>query len=160
MTREFEGFVKLAVLLTACISLDTHILVSTLQDTHLFQIDSGSTISRVESAAKGFISNLPTLAVSNIARRIVKGKQSTYVNSSLVVQVTPRGAFLLEFNIATREFTQLAGWELLEEGVKSNAKPLEIVAASVNPSQVVLALTGGRLITLTVTELDQFREVV
>jgi DNA damage-binding protein 1 len=103
---------------------------------------------------------LPTLAVSNIARRIVKGKQSTYVNSSLVVQVTPRGAFLLEFNIATREFTQLAGWELLEEGVKSNAKPLEIVAASVNPSQVVLALTGGRLITLTVTELDQFREVV
>lgn len=142
---------------------DTHIIVSTLQDTHLLRIsDSGgtTTLTRIEdSPAGGLITTFPTLAISNVARRVIGANgQASYVNSSLVVQVTPKSALLLEHNEGLGTYTQLAGWEV--HSGSTAGRPLEIVAASINPSQVLVALSGGRLVALSITEKDQFREVV
>ena len=96
-------------------------------------------MSRVPNA--GLVTNLPTLAFGNVARRLsnLQGK-SSYVNSQLVVQVTRHGAYIFNYDAALGSFSEHAsGWEV-------DGK--EIVAASINPSQVLLALTGGRLVAL------------
>jgi len=93
---------------------------------------------------------LPTLAFGNVARRVTdaSGKFS-YVNSPLVVQVTLEGALLLEYNMAMGTYVQHDKWELRE-----------VVAASVNPSQVILALNGGRLVALNIAQDNTFNVVV
>lgn len=67
-----------------------------------------------------------------------------------MVQVTPRGAFLLEYDVVMGTYVQHSRWE--ERG-------REVVAASVNPSQVVLALNGGRLVALNITQENVFNVV-
>lgn len=128
---------------------DRYILVSTNRSTHLFEIDdSGSTttITPVDSATiQSLVTTEATLAFSNLARRSSVGGSSVYKNSPLVVQVVASGARLLKSN------TAFGGYELVAEyPVLSNApygqRPLEVVAASANASQLVMAASGGKLI--------------
>jgi DNA damage-binding protein 1 len=136
-------------------STDSRILVSTLQSTHLFQInDAGGSASLYYvrgASTTGFVFNSPTLAFGNVARRVIDANgKSNYVNSPLVVQVTPWGAFLLEDDMMMGTYVQHARWE--EQGI-------EVVAASVNPSQVILALNGGGLVALKIED-NAFKVVV
>lgn len=97
---------------------------------------------------EGLRINESTIAFSNIAQRITgRDGKATYQNSSLVVQVTSSGATLLEFDESLRIYMKLDRWE-----VKANAfedPNAEIVAASVNSSQVALAISGGKLVLLS-----------
>ncbi|KAG7445774.1 uncharacterized protein BT62DRAFT_969553 [Guyanagaster necrorhizus] len=115
-------------------TLHTGIVVSTLEETHFLRFDSFSTLVLENSALNGFVTDTPTLCVYNITAREVG--TSSYNSSSMIVQVAPRGVFLLD------KFLQIDHWKPIG-GV-------EIVAASVNASQVLLALAGGQLLTLKV----------
>lgn len=97
------------------------------------------------------MTNLSTLAFGNVARRVTTSGKASYVNSQLVVQVTRQGAFLHEYDLALGMYVHRATWGL--EG-------MEVVAASLNPSQVVLAFSGGKLVALSIAEGDAFRVVV
>ncbi|KAF5382718.1 hypothetical protein D9615_002834 [Tricholomella constricta] len=141
-------------------TIDTHILVSTLDATHLFRInDAGgdTTLTYVQETGitenSGLITNLPTLAFGNVSRRVIGASGiASYVNSQQVVQVTRKEVLLLECDIASGSYQQLTKWAF-NDG-------LEVTAASVNPSQVILASRGGRLVALGMTDDNQFRVVV
>lgn len=138
------------------LSTDSHILVSTLRSTHLFRMnDAGNstTIMHVERApTTGLVSNGPTLAFGNVARRLTDANgKSSYVNSSLVVQVTPKGAFLFEYDLVLGTYVQHARWE---------QRGSAIVAGSVNPSQVILGLNGGKLVALSIAQDNSFNVVL
>ncbi|GLB38302.1 putative CPSF A subunit region [Lyophyllum shimeji] len=137
----------------------SHILASTLEASHLFRIDDAggdTTLTHVQETGltdkSGLITNLPTLAFGNVTHR-VKGPsgKANYLNSQLVVQVTRQGATLLQYDVATGLFQQVAGWTL---------NGLQVVAASVNPSQVLLALNGGRLVCLGMEDGKTFHPIV
>lgn len=70
-----------------------------------------------------------------------------------MVQVTSRTVTLLDYNAGLGEYSHLADWQM------GGAGPAEIVAASINGSQVLVAATGGRLTALTI-ENDKFREIM
>jgi DNA damage-binding protein 1 len=142
-----------------CFRTDSHMLVSTLNDTKLFRFESRSTISHIEPAANGFMTHLPTLAASNVSKRLPKKasqQSSTYANSSFVVQVTPKGTCLLEFDIGLDEYTRAGElWTPEQQGHGWQGR--DIVAASVNASQFVLALSYGRVVVLNLTGDDKFQ---
>lgn len=108
---------------------------------------------------KGFITHESTIAFANVAQR-VKGQdgKARYTNSSLVVQVTGTGAALLELDEGLQIYAQIDHWS-----VKANTADdpsAEIVAASINSSQVALAVSGGKLALLSVAEDKKLRIVV
>ncbi|KAF8158252.1 mono-functional DNA-alkylating methyl methanesulfonate N-term-domain-containing protein [Crassisporium funariophilum] len=140
--------------------LYSHIVVSTLNETHLFQInDRGNkpTFARMEiSSFAGLVAKQPTLAFSNIYERV----NGIYQDSSLVVQVVPTGAFLLQWDFELIAYVERASWEV-KNIATSNARTPEIVAASINASQVALALNGGHRVVLCIeNNAIQFREVM
>lgn len=143
------------------VSEDSHILVSTLQSTSLFKINDVNgtlSLSYVEGdVLSGLRVDLPTLAFANVARRVKVGNApAKYENSSLVVQVTARGVFLLELDPVTGSHLEVNRW--IPEGQGTfGEKQRDIVAASVNPSQVAVALFGGKLIVLSIAENDELR---
>ena len=128
----------------------SHIVVSTLQETYVFRFedDKGTTVSSVGGSDKGFLSSR-TLAVSNIQRRI-PGPPSAYVDSSLVVQVVPEGLLLLNYDPGLREYTRVGDLWTLDKFSDGNSSwaGREIVAADINASQIVIALSRGRLVQL------------
>ncbi|KAG6831954.1 hypothetical protein H0H92_006555 [Tricholoma furcatifolium] len=130
---------------------DSHILVSTLTSTHLFRMGDagGATLSHVKDTGlvqdSGLITELPTLAFANVARRVVdNNRKPSYCNSSFVVQVTKKGARLSEYDIVSRTYEKVHEW-CPDPGT-------EVVAADVNASQIFLALKGGRLVALVIEE--------
>ena len=138
----------------------SHLVVSTLSETHLFQINdqgANTTFRPVERAPfNGLVTKKPTLAFSNFYKR----QDGKYVDSSLVVQVVPSGAFLLEWDAAMGTYMERATWKV-ENTAIFNAKPLEIVAANVNGSQVALALSGGTRALLCIqNNAIEFRELL
>ena len=138
----------------------SHLVVSTVNETHLFQINdqgANTTFQRVEIAPhNGLITKKPTLAFSNFYKR----QDGKYVNSSLVVQAVPNGAFLLEWDATMGNYMERATWKV-ENTALYNAKPLEIVAANVNGSQVALALSGGTRALLCIqNNALEFRELI
>ena len=143
------------------VSEDSHILVSTLQSTSLFKINDVNgtlSLSYVEGdALSGLRVDVPTLAFANVARRVKVGNApAKYENSSLVVQVTARGVFLLELDPVIGSHVEVNRW--IPEGQGTfGERQRDIVAASVNPSQVVIALHGGKLIVLSIAEKDELR---
>lgn len=143
-----------------CASTSTHIVVSTLHETHVlrFEDDQGTIVSRVGGSDKGFLSSR-TLAVSNIQRRIPgdRSTPSTYVDSSLVVQVVPEGLLLLNYESSLREYSRIGDLWTPDKFADGNAPSWnrEIVAADINASQVVIALKHGRLVLL-ILEGDRF----
>ena len=139
----------------------SYIVVSTLHETHVLRLedDKGTLVSCVGGSAKGFMSSR-TLAVSNIQRRIPKDGStgSTYVDSSLVVQVVPKGLLLLDYDSSLREYTRIGDLWTLDKFSDANSASWadrEIVAADINASQVVIALNRGRLVLL-ILDGDRF----
>ena len=65
------------------------------------------------------------------------------------MQVVPNGAFLLEWEDILGTFVERASYELTNLA-EQGTRPLEIVAASINSSQVALALSGGTIIILCI----------
>ncbi|KAJ7134358.1 CPSF A subunit region-domain-containing protein [Mycena epipterygia] len=144
---------------------DGHILVSTPQDTHIFEMKEADKLEQVETVSVGFAPGR-TLAARNIQRvkihdakkkgnTTLEPERTEYLDSSLVIQVTSNGAFLLEFEMDT--FTQIHEYD-----VTSRGEERQVVAASINPTQAVLALDNGKLLCLTVNStgktLDLIRE--
>jgi DNA damage-binding protein 1 len=142
----------------AAYSFDSHIVVSTTQDTHLFRLEVASVISRVVPSSAGFILNLPTLALCNV----IRGQHDEFGNaasdSSLVVQVTPKDLVLLESDLLG-EYIRIESWspKCLSQQRNQGDIDSQIVAASVNPSQFVLAISGAILVLLKLNENDRFQ---
>jgi DNA damage-binding protein 1 len=114
----------------------------------------------VDSDTNGFVSGQPTLALQNMLRRFPKKKGvagSSYANSSLVVQVTPTAVKVVEFNIAMDTFCQVGEPWTPERQARHDPtwRDREIVAASVNASQIVLGLSGSRLALFNLNEKDE-----
>ncbi|KAG2145900.1 CPSF A subunit region-domain-containing protein [Suillus clintonianus] len=135
-----------------------HIAVSTLQKTHVFRVDNASSISSIDGDKNvGFITDLPTLMVSNILRRTRNAEnKSDYADSAFVVQVVSKGLLLLEYDPGLQQYTRIGEpWTLemfADPGKEGLWKGREVVAASVNASQIVLALNWGRVVLLTLDD--------
>ena len=127
-------------------------MISTPRETHLFRMDEDE--ERLwymdPITVSGLVTNQPTLALANVMRRLpgVSGA-SAYDDSSFVVQVTPVGISVLEMDpeLGTTSFI---GSLLL--GETSAWKDKRVVAASINASQVVIALDGGVIASFSLDE--------
>lgn len=137
----------------------THIVVSTLNRTHLLRFEEarGSVISSLPESPSGFETSTCTISLSNIMRLTRKDSSLIYdEHSSLVVQVVPKGLLLLEYSLEAGGFVRKS--ELPLDKVKDrNLLPQalsgqEIVAADINASQIVLALKYGWMMQLTVMD--------
>ncbi|TFK48656.1 hypothetical protein OE88DRAFT_1663726 [Heliocybe sulcata] len=138
-------------------SLHTHIVVTTPTNTHILRIDGPDAFTHLTSSTTGFATDERTLAVANVARRTRNPGQSgsSYTDSAFVVQVTPGKVVLLEFDEALQTFSA-TGEQWLPHAEGPTGKYDEIVAASVNASQFVLGLTGGRVVVLNLGEDNRF----
>lgn len=137
----------------------THIVVSTLNRTHLLRFEEarGSVISSLPESPSGFETSTCTISLSNIMRLTRKDSSLIYdEHSPLVVQVVPKGLLLLEYSPEAGGFVRKS--ELPLDKVKDrNLLPQalsgqEIVAADINASQIVLALKYGWMMQLTVMD--------
>ncbi|KAH9841501.1 mono-functional DNA-alkylating methyl methanesulfonate N-term-domain-containing protein [Rhodofomes roseus] len=132
-------------------TVDSHIIASTLEETYVFRFDSAESITRLDPSTDGLLASVPTLAIKNIPRRTTAGGKSAYVDSSLVVQVTPQKLRLVEYDKALGLFSLVSeGWDAQKEG-------RSIVAADLNASQVVLGLGRGRLALYNLSDSRQFQ---
>ena len=134
--------------------LDSHLVVSTVHETVVFELGNDNDISRVDAISSGFVTHLPTLATCNISR---VNDVSSNADSPFVVQVTQKEVILLEFEMSFNEYTQV-GEKWTPDDLKT-ANPREIVAASVNPSQIVLGLSGVILVLLNLSENNKLCRV-
>jgi DNA damage-binding protein 1 len=138
-------------------------LLSFCDSSRLIRVnDGGENISFApfeSGVANGLITVEPTVAFANVAQR-VKGQdgKARYMNSSLVVQVTGSCACLLELDQGLQAHIRIDEWNA-KKNVDDDFPP-EIVAASINSSQVALAISGGKLALLSVAEDKKFRVVV
>lgn len=97
----------------------------------------------------GLTANQPTLALANVMRRVPgMSGASAYVDSSFVVQVTPVGVSVLEMDPELGA-TSFIGSLILEETPWRNKR---VVVASINASQVVIALEGGVILYFNLDE--------
>lgn len=114
----------------------------------------------MDPSAAGFTISVPTLALSNVAKRVTKtvaGRTtSSYGNSSLIVQVTSQSVNVLEFDEGLGLFNAV-GVPWTPQGHDPVWSGREIVAATVNASQIVLGLSGGRLALLNLNEANQLQ---
>ncbi|KAI1790140.1 mono-functional DNA-alkylating methyl methanesulfonate N-term-domain-containing protein [Ganoderma leucocontextum] len=124
--------------------IHTHLVVSTLRETHAFGIEGKDALTHLDPSVAGFATNVPTLALGNIPRREVSASgASSYVPSSLIVQITSGGIQLVEYEPALLAFTKVgAGWYPKTLGGEYTER--EIVAAAMSPSQFVVGLSEGR----------------
>ncbi|KAH9080524.1 mono-functional DNA-alkylating methyl methanesulfonate N-term-domain-containing protein [Lactarius deliciosus] len=109
-------------------SYDTHILATNAQETVLFSLDQPDTLSVIPTEAMHFDVS-PTLAASNIARRLNNSGRTSYEDS-------PPG-------VPTNKVGKWAG--------------RKIVAAALNPSQIVLGMSRKRLAVLNLSENNEFQ---
>ncbi|OSX59780.1 hypothetical protein POSPLADRAFT_1048255 [Postia placenta MAD-698-R-SB12] len=134
---------------------DTHLVTSTLTETCVWRIDGVDVITRLDPSHDGLIATSPTLAISNIPRRVANNNggrvTSSYKDSSLVVQITPEKVHLVKYDAALGLFASSGkDWDAKQQG-------RSIVAASINASQFVIGLSGGRLTLLNLGENDEFQ---
>lgn len=127
-------------------------MVSTPRETYLFRVDEDE--ERLwymdPITVSGLVTSQPTLALANVMQRVPgMSGTSAYGDSSFVVQVTPVGVSVLEMDpeLGTTSFI---GSLILEE--TSTWKNKRVVAASINPSQVVIALEGGVIASFSLDE--------
>jgi hypothetical protein len=92
-------------------------------------------------------------------RRSEIGRITYDGTSNLVIQVTQESLIVLEYNSSTLEYTQTGEtWIpqlLLGTPVLNVDAQTKIVAASINSSQSLLALTGGVIVLLNLNENDK-----
>lgn len=142
--------------------MDNHLLVSTSQSSHLLKINHEGGYCHVRHSVTGF-SSRPTLAVSNICQRSERQGKQFYGNSSFVVQVTSEELRLLEYDTVSEDFTKISHWtarNLHDSALRYRHDGItarEIVAASVNASQFLVALAGGLLVLLNLNESRDFQ---
>lgn len=122
----------------------------------MFCFSGTEVVTRLDPSVDGFIASLPTLALANIPRRVVTSSGgrsiSSYVDSSLIAQVTSEKVRLVEYDAALGLFSPMGDdWD------PNKLMGRSIVAASVNASQFVLGLSGGRLALLNLGENTQFK---
>ena len=132
---------------------DDFIIASISQNTLLFHLQDNNTICRLDPSPTGFITGEPTIAVSNLRKRIPPkpGQSSSkYMDSSFVVQVTPSAVTVLEYDISLDVHTRIA--QPWKPDAEPGGKPRSILAADVNPSQIVVALSGRTLALLNLDE--------
>ncbi|KAJ3503729.1 hypothetical protein NLJ89_g8306 [Agrocybe chaxingu] len=134
---------------------DSHLFVSTANESHLFRInDLGSNISFEQIQPSGLATNRPTLAFSNLSKR----EKMEYVDSSLVVQVLHNGVFLFEWSSTMKTYEEKSHWTPPERPQKPTP---EIVAADINASQIALALSGGIVVVLNIeSDTTNFRVAI
>jgi len=130
-------------------------LATNSKETTLFGLDLSDSLSVIPAQTAGFDPS-PTLAASNVARRVknVAGRTS-YEDSSLVVQVTEKGVFLLEYDDVLQAHSILTSWSPDKLGGEWAERT--IVAAALNPSQFVLGLSRKRLVLLNLDENKKFQ---
>jgi DNA damage-binding protein 1 len=134
---------------------DTHVLAANSQETVLFRLDRADRLSVVALQPTGF-SCFPTLAASNVARRLKNHTgRTSYEDSSLVVQVTEEEVLLLEYDEVLQTHSVLTSWSPDEQGEEWAGR--KIVAAALNPSQFVLGLSRKRLVLLNLSENNAFQ---
>ena len=124
-------------------------MVSTLDATHVLRIDSGGeTLTRVE-AANSFTLDVPTIFVRNMAKK----ENTGYQDSAFVVQVTETAVYLLEYDEQSEQW-----WERdvlrypTPPALSAPGSTLTNVAADINPSQILLAQSGGKLASYTILD--------
>ncbi|KAG2010117.1 pre-mRNA-splicing factor rse1, variant 2 [Coprinopsis cinerea AmutBmut pab1-1] len=142
-------------------TIHSHIVASTHDRTLLFRIkDDGrnTTFTLLDStAARDFITDQPTVALANVRKRVSVERKSVYRDCNWVVQVTDNVVNLLEHDVVLGGFNKRASWSPPSSVAP---RPVEIVAADINPTQVVLALSGGRLVVLRHNEEGTAFELV
>ena len=134
--------------------------MSTLDRTHAFCLDNDkAVVSSVRSSQTSFETSTRTLAVTNIMRRNRVAGSSIYEDSSLVIQVVPRGLLLLEYDLGSGVFTRKGNlWTLdkfADPHLQQSFLGQEIVAADINASQVIVALSY-RWVVQIVLDGDRF----
>lgn len=129
----------------------SHLLASTVSGTHLLRIDSAGMLVGEEPSTEGFLFDSPTLCVKNVTPHSARTK--SYPPSPYIVQVTRKGARLLEYNEGLREFMLQASWD-----VPSTGSAKEVSAASINNGQVFLGLKSGQLVGLALQD-SGFKEI-
>ncbi|KAJ3557088.1 hypothetical protein NM688_g1656 [Phlebia brevispora] len=120
----------------------THVLVSTLRESLLFKLDGRNTATQPDPESASFVLSEPTLALANVRKRAVINGKSTYADSPYIVQVTAHAVTLVEYDPALHTFHR-TGNAWTPEQHNSTWKGREIVAASLNPSQIVIGLSGN-----------------
>ncbi|KAJ7645598.1 mono-functional DNA-alkylating methyl methanesulfonate N-term-domain-containing protein [Mycena polygramma] len=141
---------------TSDAAFHSHVLVSTVQETYAFELAKNDVLEGTD----GFVEDERTLAARNIKRTvyhdalkrgnaIVAPARTELEDTALVVQVTASGAFLLEYDMVG--FTRAHHYN-----IKERNKTLKVVAASINDSQTILALSDGTLLCLEVTRDKTF----
>ena len=147
-------FQSMTMTISTC-RLDTHILATNSQETVLFGLDGPDSLSVIPLQTAGFDPS-PTLAASNVARRLRNAAgRTSYEDSSLVVQVTEMAVFLLEYDCLLQVHSVLTSWSPGKLG--GDWAERTIVAAALNPSQFVLGLSRKRLVLLNLDENDKFQ---
>lgn len=131
------------ILSLSCSRSDTHIVVSTPRETHLFRVDEDE--ERLwymdPITVSGLVTDQPTLALANVMQRLPgMSGASAYGDSSFVVQATPVGVSVLEMDPELGTTSFIGSVAL---GERDAWKDKRVVAASINASQVVIALDGG-----------------
>jgi DNA damage-binding protein 1 len=131
---------------------DTHIVVSTSQETHLFRVDEDE--ERLwymdPITVGGLVTSKPTLALANVMGRVPgMSGASAYGDSSFVIQVTPIGVCVLEMD---RELGTTTSIGSLVLGEITAWKEKRVVATSINSSQVIIALDGGVIASFALNE--------
>ncbi|KAA1475747.1 hypothetical protein DENSPDRAFT_842582 [Dentipellis sp. KUC8613] len=132
---------------------DAFLLASDGFEASFFHLSSPDTVSYADASTSGFSTVSPTLTVGNIAKRTKKPGSTTtsYEDSGYVIQVTATQVILLEFDEALQVYTTISKWDPVGES--------SILHASINPSQILLAFEGGRLVVLRLDDTYQFHEI-
>ena len=120
-------------------------MVTTLRISHLFRFEKASRISGVSPSATELITSEATLAIKNISERRIINQKSTYGDGTLVVQATKSGLRMYEYDMSLGNHIKVG---------KDWIPTHEIVAASLNDSQYVMGLSGGRLVLLNSRQKD------
>jgi len=135
------------------VSHHTHFLISAAYNTLLCRVDDRGQETTLSNISVGHLGDLvttqPTLAFSNMFRR----NGSQYQDSSLVVQVVPKGIILLEWDRVSQSYQQKAIWKPVAMPERKDILP-EITAASCNSSQIAVAVAGGKVHLFNLGESD------
>jgi DNA damage-binding protein 1 len=128
----------------------------------LFRLEDDA-INHEDNSSNGFVTNQPTIAVANCCQRSTQSRdQSISMHSnSNIVQVTPAGVTVLEFDSISGSYLKI-GQQWAPESMAardSRWKNREIVAASLNPSQIFLGMRGSRAALFELNNRDQVQLV-
>ncbi|KAH9924683.1 CPSF A subunit region-domain-containing protein [Epithele typhae] len=134
----------------------THLAVSVLQGTLIFAFSGKDSITHLDPASLGFVTDAPTYALGNIPRRktTTSGK-SAYVDSPLVVQITPKGVQLVECDPTLATFDHYGSWTPRDAGGDFVGR--QVIAGAMSPSQYVVGLSGCRLVLLNLDQDDSLK---